>query len=238
MSFNKVRINDLKALKPKRARQGTRNAKIPLEDKEMQALHDYLTLHKIPHTHVANERMASVAYKKKLASMGVSKGFPDMLIFLPDVLVAVELKRSKKSLSKVSDEQEDWIETLNMYEYARAKVCYGADEAIEFIKEWISGKNYTRHYPAGWLERALGLPSGFFRIRDIGSKDIEGFYRMGKNIYVAPPCWVNNLIKRGFRGFVIDDNTNNQDAECKQIYQISPKVKIGLWKRCDNGSDE
>ena len=90
---------------------------------------------KIPHIHVANERMASVQYKKKLKALGTYAGFPDLMIFLPSKTLFIEMKRTKRSLSKVSAEQEGWIEILNMFDYAKAKVCYGSGEAIDFIKE-------------------------------------------------------------------------------------------------------
>lgn len=98
---------------------------VPLEDHEMMYFADWLRVNKIPFTHVANERVASVQYKKKLKAMGTSAGFPDMLVFLPSKIVFVEMKRAKKSLSRVSDEQEDWVDTIN---------CYGYAKAIDFIK--------------------------------------------------------------------------------------------------------
>ena len=107
----------------------------PLEDQEMMTFATWLRINKIPFTHVANERVASVQYKKKLKAMGTSAGFPDMLVFLPSKIVFVEMKRAKKSLSRVSDEQEGWVDTINYYDYAKAKVCYGSGEAIDFIKE-------------------------------------------------------------------------------------------------------
>lgn len=108
---------------------------VPTEDLEQIKLSQYLKIKKIPHTHIANERIASVAYRKKLKSMGVSSGFPDMAIFLPCKMIFIELKREKKSLSKVSEHQEEWIDIINMYDYAKAKVCYGAGEAIDFIED-------------------------------------------------------------------------------------------------------
>nr|DAM50477.1 MAG TPA: Nuclease [Caudoviricetes sp.] len=107
---------------------------VPLEDHEMMYFADWLRVNKIPFTHVANERVASVQYKKKLKAMGTSAGFPDMLVFLPSKIVFVEMKRAKKSLSRVSNEQEDWVDTINCYGYAKAKICYGSGEAIDFIK--------------------------------------------------------------------------------------------------------
>lgn len=108
---------------------------VPTEDLEQIKLSQYLKIKKIPHTHIANERIASVAYRKKLKAMGVSSGFPDMAIFLPCKMIFIELKREKKSLSKVSEHQEEWIDIINMYDYAKAKVCYGAGEAIDFIED-------------------------------------------------------------------------------------------------------
>ena len=113
---------------------------VPLEDHEMMYFADWLRINKIPFTHVANERVASVQYKKKLKAMGTSAGFPAMLVFLPSKIVFVEMKRAKKSLSRVSDEQEDWIDTINCYGYAKAKVCYGSGEAIDFIKSEMGRK--------------------------------------------------------------------------------------------------
>lgn len=109
--------------------------KIPYEDTEQMAVVSWLKVKKIPHIHVANERMASVQYKKKLKALGTYAGFPDLMVFLPSKTLFIEMKRAKKSLSKVSAEQEEWIEILNMFDYAKAKVCYGSGEAIDFIKE-------------------------------------------------------------------------------------------------------
>ena len=109
--------------------------KIPYEEAEQMVVVNWLKVKKIPHIHVANERMASVQYKKKLKALGTYAGFPDLMIFLPSKTLFIEMKRAKRSLSKVSAEQEGWIETLNMFDYAKAKVCYGSGEAIDFIKE-------------------------------------------------------------------------------------------------------
>lgn len=109
--------------------------KIPYEEAEQMAVVSWLKIKKIPHIHVANERMASVQYKKKLKALGTYAGFPDLMVFLPNKTLFIEMKRAKKSLSKVSAEQTEWIEILNMFDYAKAKVCYGSGEAIDFIKE-------------------------------------------------------------------------------------------------------
>ena len=57
------------------------------------------------------------------------------MIFLPNRTLFIEMKRSDKRLSRVSKEQSEWLEFLNLLDEGSAKVCYGADEAIEFVKE-------------------------------------------------------------------------------------------------------
>ncbi len=113
---------------------------VPLEDWEMKFFAGWLKRNNLKFTHVANERVASVQYKNKLKDMGTSAGFPDMLVLLPSKIVFVEMKRAKKSLSRVSHEQKDWVDTINRYDYAKAKVCYGSGEAIDFIKSEIGRK--------------------------------------------------------------------------------------------------
>ena len=75
----------------------------------------------------------------KLIAEGLKKGFPDLQLLIPAGPyhgLFIELKRAKKSLSKISKEQKEWIERLNRQGY-QAKVCYGADEAIETIKGYL-----------------------------------------------------------------------------------------------------
>ncbi|WP_086270079.1 VRR-NUC domain-containing protein [Campylobacter devanensis] len=108
---------------------------IPLEEQEQMKFVSWLRVKKIRHIHIANERMCSVVYKKKLKALGTYAGFPDLMIFLPNRTLFIEMKRSDKRLSRVSIEQSEWLEFLNLLDEGSAKVCYGADEAIEFVKE-------------------------------------------------------------------------------------------------------
>ncbi|WP_181653544.1 VRR-NUC domain-containing protein [Campylobacter hyointestinalis] len=108
---------------------------IPLEEQEQMSFVTWLRVNKIRHIHVANERMCSVVYKKKLKALGTYAGFPDLMIFLANRTLYIEMKRSDKRLSRVSKEQIEWLEFLNLLDEGSAKVCYGADEAIEFVKE-------------------------------------------------------------------------------------------------------
>ena len=108
---------------------------IPLEEQEQMKFVSWLRVKKIRHIHIANERMCSVVYKKKLKALGTYAGFPDLMIFLANRTLCIEMKRSDKRLSRVSKEQSEWLEFLNLLDEGSAKVCYGADEAIEFVKE-------------------------------------------------------------------------------------------------------
>lgn len=106
---------------------------IPYEELEQKTFVEWLKIKRIRHIHVANERMASVQYKKKLKALGTYAGFPDLMIFLPHRILYVEMKRASKSVSKVSPEQKEWLEFLNMLDEGCAKVCYGSGEAIDFV---------------------------------------------------------------------------------------------------------
>ena len=125
----------------------TRLDDIPTESDEAIALVRWLRVKKIPHTHIANEGKFNVQYMKKRAASGVNAGFPDYVIFLPNKLLAIELKRRPKitktgketvSHCKVSDEQIEWLETINCYSYAAALVAYGCEHAIELITKELN----------------------------------------------------------------------------------------------------
>jgi hypothetical protein len=70
-----------------------------------------------------------------MMAQGTAKGFPDYLIIINNRLIAIELKRSVKSKSKVTKEQEIWVEELNRSNVP-SKVCYGAKGAIDFISQY------------------------------------------------------------------------------------------------------
>nr|WP_249934130.1 VRR-NUC domain-containing protein [Campylobacter sp. RM16190] len=113
---------------------------IPYEEQEQKAFVKWLRVQRIRHIHVANERMASVQYKKKLKALGTYAGFPDLMIFLPHRILYVEMKRADKKVSKVSPEQKEWIEFLNMLDEGSARVCYGSGEAIDFVSSQLGRK--------------------------------------------------------------------------------------------------
>lgn len=129
----------------------------PIEDVECQRFHIWLELKGIPHTHIPNESRSSRkdAYirGRKLKSMGVSTGYWDYDVYIPirDVtgrvasyeLVKIEMKRAKKSLSRVSLEQKSWG---SIYDKAgiKCKICWGAEEAENWVSELYSMINQKK----------------------------------------------------------------------------------------------
>jgi hypothetical protein len=101
--------------------------------------------------HCANEVGGSTMQLKlraiKAKRMGTSKGFPDLLVFVPiygiteeiDAYqpIAIEMKRRKGGVT--SPEQKKWGEVLSMAGIP-FRVCHGCDEAIEFVREVMDGQ--------------------------------------------------------------------------------------------------
>lgn len=118
----------------------------PIEDIECEVFHNWLEQFNIPHTHIPNESRSSkrdaIIRAKKLQRMGVSSGYWDYDVYIPilDIddsiggyeLIKIEMKRAKKSLSTVSENQKKWGE---IYELAGIPcfICYGAEEAEECV---------------------------------------------------------------------------------------------------------
>ena len=76
----------------------------------------------------------------RMKRMGAKKGHPDLVVYNtpPNARnkkgLAIELKRAKPAPSSVSKEQREWLEQLNEQGW-ECRICYGADEAIEFLNE-------------------------------------------------------------------------------------------------------
>lgn len=122
---------------------------IPLEDDEAIAFADWLRLNHIPHHHVASESRSgsrnAVIRGAKLKKMGQTRGYYDYDVYVPvkgvdgEVdcyeLIKIELKRRKGGT--VSKEQKEWAKVYEMAGIP-SRVCRGADEAIEFVKERLN----------------------------------------------------------------------------------------------------
>lgn len=125
---------------------------IPKEEDEQMAFVNWCQAKKYKVHHCANEvgggswALKSRAIKAK--RMGTSKGFPDLLVFIPvenidgEVdswqMIAIEMKRRKGGV--VSKEQKEWGEILQA-SGVPFKICYGCEQAINFIQE-VVGKIY------------------------------------------------------------------------------------------------
>lgn len=112
-----------------------------IETEHAKALHQWLTLMRLPHTHIANEGTggrAGMIRQGKLKAMGVSKGFPDFIILLPTAWtnsqplnVAIELKRPDGG--HLAPEQARWLNILASYGW-KTCVAHGWQEAKDFIE--------------------------------------------------------------------------------------------------------
>ena len=114
----------------------------PKEDEEQKEFAAWLDETGLLWYHTPNERRASVTELVNLTAQGMKKGVPDNFIAEPRGKyhgLYIELKRSKKSLSRKSPEQRAWIESLNEKGY-KAVFAYGAEEAKRAVLEYIKGE--------------------------------------------------------------------------------------------------
>ena len=113
---------------------------VPTEAEEQEALFAWCLANGIEMVHIPNERKCTAYVAGQLLRQGMRKGFPDN--FIPIARggfhgLFIELKRAKKSLSKKSPEQREWVKKLNEEGY-KALFCYGAEEAKKVISEYLS----------------------------------------------------------------------------------------------------
>lgn len=119
---------------------------IPTESAEQQLLFQWARMQsgKYPELtllyHIPNEGKRSHKTGARMKAEGLKTGVPD--ICLPVARgghhgLYIELKRVKNS--RVTVAQMAWIEALTKQGYVAA-VCRGADEAIELITRYLSGR--------------------------------------------------------------------------------------------------
>jgi hypothetical protein len=82
--------------------------------------------------HSPNEGRHEVQYRAKLARLGVSPGWPDLVVMRPGHTGALELKRPG---GRVSPEQVAWGERMNAAGWSWA-VAYGVEDALETLRTW------------------------------------------------------------------------------------------------------
>lgn len=121
---------------------------IPTEEAEQIAFISWCRYNGIIFHHSGNEIGGSSQAVKmraiKMKRLGTSKGFPDLIVLVPikgvtdhvDAyqMLAIEMKRKKGST--ISPEQKQWIKMLELAGIP-SRICRGADEAIEFVKEYM-----------------------------------------------------------------------------------------------------
>lgn len=108
----------------------------PTEAEEQIMVVQYLELRGHKFTAIPNETGSSMEAKRRavrLKRQGVRKGFCDLVAIVNGTFIAIEMKRQHGGT--VSKEQKEWIDALNKAGIP-ARVCKGAKEAINFIKEY------------------------------------------------------------------------------------------------------
>lgn len=120
----------------------------PLERDEQAAFVNWLELQGLLFSATAQATWTSSwNQKRKNYETGLRKGVPDLLVIIPaeksaddkPYLLFIEMKRSDRSLSRLSKEQKLWIEAINsiLAEDVAAFVAYGADEAIRIVEPYL-----------------------------------------------------------------------------------------------------
>jgi hypothetical protein len=81
---------------------------------------------------------------KNLKREGVKAGVSDMQVILKDKVLFIEMKRPPKRLKNgelsysgisISDKQKEFIECVRGSKVCEARVCYGFNEAREFVDD-------------------------------------------------------------------------------------------------------
>ena len=108
------------------------------EHQEQVLLCKYLDWKKLPYCAVPNgiflkDRNSLFQIMNKMKAEGLKKGFPDMVVFLPEKILFIEMK--KKKGGTVSPEQQTWYKIINSYDYAASYICNGFEVAKSVIEK-------------------------------------------------------------------------------------------------------
>jgi VRR-NUC domain len=116
----------------------------PLEYDEQVAIIEWCDCHPDPRPRRIYSHLNGVRLHPKVAkdakAAGARKGIPDLFLPIPEGYyhgLYIELKRTKGGI--LSMDQEEYIQVLRDWGY-RVEVCYGAQQAIEAIKNYLNIK--------------------------------------------------------------------------------------------------
>ena len=120
----------------------------PLERQEQSAFVDWLEAQGLLFSATAQSTYTTSWNQKRLNHVtGLRKGVPDMLVLIPKdkskdgegQCLFIELKRAKRSLSTVSDDQQAWHDAINELGVLNIQcyICYGSAEAIKTVSHYL-----------------------------------------------------------------------------------------------------
>ena len=113
-----------------------KNNPTPLEYDECKLFAVWLRARGLTFSHIPNSTWTpSFGAMQRNKALGVDAGIPDYIVLTPNGVLFVEMKRREGST--VSARQKEWIEHINETPGAQAEVCYGYQEAIEFVEKFI-----------------------------------------------------------------------------------------------------
>ena len=125
------------------------NVAVPKEDAEQVIIFEWANWNMNKHPELAllyaipNGGKRSIKTARMLKATGVKAGVPDMCLPVPRYPyhgLYIELKRRKGG--RVSEKQSEWLQVL-MKEGYKTCVCYGSDEAIQVIEDYLKGEQWT-----------------------------------------------------------------------------------------------
>lgn len=117
---------------------------VAYEEDEQIAFVQWCRLYNIVVHHSGNELAGSTPALRrrgvKMKRLGTSKGFPDLLVFIPvygttgevDCYQMCALEMKRKRGGRVTQEQKEWLEILQASGVMCA-VCRGAEEAVNYV---------------------------------------------------------------------------------------------------------
>ena len=121
---------------------------IPTERQEQIKLHQWCKLKKLVSFAIPNGGSRHKLEAINLKREGVTAGISDYVVMLPNKILFLELKRSRRLLksgklsvshTKTSPEQLKFLQTITeSFDYADGFVCYGCNSAIEYIESHLN----------------------------------------------------------------------------------------------------